>query len=33
VTHLLGLYFAVDCVAELLDQMQTFAEQVVPKIT
>lgn len=33
VTHLLGLYFAVDSVAELLDQMQAFAEQVVPKIT
>ena len=33
VTHLLGLYFAVDCVAELLDQMQTFAEQVVPEFT
>jgi probable F420-dependent oxidoreductase len=33
VTHLLGLYFAVDCVAELVDQMQTFAEQVVPEIT
>ena len=33
VTHLLGLYFAVDCVAELLEQMQTFAEQVVPEIT
>jgi probable F420-dependent oxidoreductase len=33
VTHLLGLYFAVDSVGELLDQMQAFAEQVVPKIT
>jgi probable F420-dependent oxidoreductase len=33
VTHLLGLYFAVDSVAELLDQMQAFAELVVPKIT
>jgi alkanesulfonate monooxygenase SsuD/methylene tetrahydromethanopterin reductase-like flavin-dependent oxidoreductase (luciferase family) len=32
VTHLLGLYFAVDSVEELLDQMQMFAEQVVPKI-
>jgi hypothetical protein len=29
---LLGLYFAVDSVEELLDQMQMFAEQVVPKI-
>lgn len=32
VTHLLGLYFAVDTVAELLDQMQLFAEEVMPKI-
>ena len=32
VTHLLGLYFAVDSVEELLDQMQMFAEQVMPKI-
>jgi probable F420-dependent oxidoreductase len=32
VTHLLGLYFAVDSVAELLDQMQLFAEEVMPKI-
>jgi probable F420-dependent oxidoreductase len=32
VTHLLGLYFAADSVAELLDQMQTFAEEVVPRI-
>jgi probable F420-dependent oxidoreductase len=32
VTHLLGLYFAVNTVDELLDQMQMFAEQVVPKI-
>jgi probable F420-dependent oxidoreductase len=33
VTHLLGLYFAVNSVEELLDQMQMFAEQVTPKIT
>jgi probable F420-dependent oxidoreductase len=33
VTHLLGLYFAVNSVEELLDQMQMFAEQVMPKIT
>ena len=32
VTHLLGLYFAVDGVSELLDQMQLFAEEVMPKI-
>ena len=32
VTHLLGLYFAVDSVAELLDQMQLFAEEVMPQI-
>jgi probable F420-dependent oxidoreductase len=32
VTHLLGLYFAVDSVKELLDQMQLFAEEVMPKI-
>src|SRR5262245_12127612 len=32
VTHLLGLYFAADTVAELLDQMQAFAEEVMPKI-
>ncbi|HTW51478.1 MAG TPA: TIGR03619 family F420-dependent LLM class oxidoreductase [Stellaceae bacterium] len=32
VTHLLGLYFAVDTVAELMDQMQLFAEEVMPKI-
>jgi len=32
VTHLLGLYFAVNSVTELLDQMQLFAEDVMPKI-
>ncbi len=32
VTHLLGLYFAANSVAELLDQMQMFAELVMPKI-
>ena len=32
VTHLLGLYFAANDVAELLDQMQVFAEEVVPRI-
>lgn len=32
VTHLLGLYFAVDSVAELLDQMQLFAEEIMPTI-
>ena len=32
VTHLLGLYFAVNTVPELLEQMQMFAEEVVPKI-
>lgn len=32
VTHFLGLYFAVDSVPELLDQMQMFAEEVRPKV-
>ena len=32
VTHLLGLYFAANDLNELLDQMQVFAEDVVPKI-
>src|SRR5262249_4506062 len=32
VTHFLGLYFAVDSVPELLDQMQIFAEEVRPKV-
>jgi probable F420-dependent oxidoreductase len=32
VTHLLGLYFAANSVAELMDQMQFFAEAVMPKI-
>lgn len=31
-THLLGLYFAADDLPELLDQMQVFAEEVVPRI-
>jgi probable F420-dependent oxidoreductase len=33
VTHFLGLYFAADGVAELRDQMQMFAEEVMPRIT
>jgi probable F420-dependent oxidoreductase len=32
VTHLLGLYFAANTVDELIDQMQIFAEEVMPKI-
>jgi probable F420-dependent oxidoreductase len=32
VTHFLGLYFAANDVQELLDQMQMFAEEVVPFI-
>lgn len=32
VTHLLGLYFAANTVPELLDQMQLFAEDVMPKV-
>ncbi|MCK8785687.1 TIGR03619 family F420-dependent LLM class oxidoreductase [Roseomonas sp. NAR14] len=32
VTHLLGLYFAANSVQELLDQMQLFAEEVMPHI-
>ena len=32
VTHLLGLYFAVNTVPELLDQMTLFAEEVVPHL-
>ena len=32
VTHLLGLYFAANDESELLDQMQIFAEDVVPRI-
>jgi hypothetical protein len=32
VTHLLGLYFAANSVQELLDQMQVFAEEVMPKV-
>jgi hypothetical protein len=32
VTHLLGLYFAVNDVQELLDQMQLFAEEIMPRI-
>lgn len=32
VTHFLGLFFAVNSVSELLDQMQFFAEEVRPKI-
>ena len=33
VTHLCGLYFAANSETELLDQMQVFAEDVVPRIT
>jgi probable F420-dependent oxidoreductase len=33
VTHLLGLYFAVNEPAELLDQMEMFAKEVMPHIT
>ena len=32
VTHLLGLYFAANSVQELLDQMQMFGEEVIPKV-
>jgi probable F420-dependent oxidoreductase len=32
VTHFLGLYFAANDVGELLDQMQIFAEEVIPRI-
>jgi probable F420-dependent oxidoreductase len=32
VTHFLGLYFAANDVQELLDQMQLFAEEVIPRI-
>ncbi len=32
VTHLLGLYFAANDLTQLCDQMQIFAEEVVPKI-
>jgi probable F420-dependent oxidoreductase len=32
VTHFLGLYFAANGLQELLDQMQAFAEDVMPKI-
>ena len=32
VTHLLGLYFAANSVQELIDQMQIFGEEVMPKI-
>jgi probable F420-dependent oxidoreductase len=31
-THLLGLYFAVNSVEELLEQMQMFAEEVAPQL-
>ena len=33
VTHLLGLYFAANDIEELLDQMQIFAEDVVPRLS
>ena len=32
VTHLLGLYFAVNTAKELLDQMTLFAEEVAPRL-
>lgn len=32
VTHLLGLYFAANDLSELLDQMQIFAEEVIPSL-
>jgi alkanesulfonate monooxygenase SsuD/methylene tetrahydromethanopterin reductase-like flavin-dependent oxidoreductase (luciferase family) len=32
VTHFLGLYFAANDVQELLDQMQLFSEEVMPRI-
>ena len=32
VTHLLGLYFAANDITQLCDQMQIFAEEVVPKL-
>ena len=32
VTHLLGLYFAASSVPDLIDQMQLFAEEVMPKL-
>jgi len=32
VTHFLGLYFAANSVEHLLDQMQVFAEEVMPKV-
>ncbi|HEY8333888.1 MAG TPA: TIGR03619 family F420-dependent LLM class oxidoreductase [Tardiphaga sp.] len=32
VTHLLGLYFAANDVQELLDQMQFFAEEIIPRV-
>lgn len=31
-THLLGLYFAVNTMPELLEQMQVFAEEVIPHL-
>ena len=32
VTHLLGLYFAVNTADELLDQMTLFSEEVAPRL-
>ena len=32
VTHLLGLYFAVNTAGERLDQMTLFAEEVAPRL-
>mgnify|MGYP003338695972 CR=1 FL=1 len=31
-SHLLGLYFAANSVQELIDQMQMFGEEVMPKV-
>ena len=33
VTHFLGLYFAANSADELVDQMQMFAEEVMPRIS
>ena len=32
VTHLLGIYFAANSVPDLIDQMQLFAEEVMPHL-
>ena len=33
VKHLCGTYFCADSVSELLDQMQIFAEEIMPRLT